>query len=189
MLLENNGQLLIPSIPAILAGSYVPIERDPPGTLSIFLEDQTTFDQVEAKFRLDPWQPEGYQVFDAASCGAIIVCGSSFLVLNAIDLVVGSRIELDDEEGVTINCLLCVNQSDKHVTILATDQRVCCLTTGGVLKWMWRCRTTLQPNRYTCELLRTTTDTVQVALVNILRNPTILSLGIDDGSELSEHDS
>src|SRR5262245_16072463 len=99
-----------------------------PGTLTLQLEDQVTFDSIEASVRLDPWIADSYEIIEWSACGALILCGSPAIVaLTATTLELESAVSLEYDEGETTGVPWFSEIHQPRRFIIATEKRVWCL--------------------------------------------------------------
>lgn len=141
MKLETHGRIALRSGRALLETSYRPGDAGP-GTLSLRLEDQETFESVEGRLRLDPWIGDEYRWFELHSGNYLVIAGAEAVVaVDATTLGWLSSVALEHEEGETIDGPWHVEVEAARSLIVATERRLWCMDERGAIRWLWSCST------------------------------------------------
>lgn len=107
------------------------------------LEDQRTFESVESSLRMDPWSAEGFTLVDYPDLHCLLIGGARAVVaVDASTLAWRSSVSLEYQEAETLDEPWHVEAPSARAVIVATERRVWCVETKGLVRWMWSCRTT-----------------------------------------------
>jgi hypothetical protein len=125
---------------AMLRADYSP--RDgATGEVTFQLEDQESSELTEITLRLDPWSPDGFEVYDWSDCNVLVVCSSRRVVSLAGEaLRLSSAVGLEYEEGENLDRPWFLELRTVRLLVVATDRRVWCLDQHGTIRWFWSAR-------------------------------------------------
>ena len=141
MLLPKDGTELSVADDLLVTATYEPADRGP-GTTKIRLEEKTTANAREIALRLDPWSPEGYEVYEWMFARVLVISGARRVVfLECESLHVTAVICLDHGEGETISQPWFVEAQSGRLLVVATETRVLCLDERKSIRWCWSVRT------------------------------------------------
>ena len=125
---------------ALLSASYSP-DDGAVGTLLLRVEDQSTYDSVEAAVGLDPWTPDAWELYDWSATGVLVVCGADAIVAFDPRWRLSSRVSLEYEECDTLDSPWFAGGTASDQLLVATERRVWSLNRDGAVRWIWSCDT------------------------------------------------
>ncbi len=177
-MLKTHGRRRMTSRPAELETNYRPGENDV-GSLALRLEDQTTFDSVEGKVRLDPWSADGYVLLELKTAEVLILCGAQAIVaIDARTLAWRSSVGLEYEECETLIAPWHSESTEMRGAVVATDRRVWRVDEAGAIRWMWSAKTT-DEERWIVAAPDISGGTVRMSLRTLRRQPPDVTIVLD----------
>lgn len=175
MNLAIGTALALESSQSLMTCAYAPADSGT-GALTLHLEDQT------ANLRLDPWSPDGYDVYEGFSRRCLVISGAGrIVVLERATLQVRGALWLDHGEAETIDRPWFAESDDGRFLIIATERHVWCVDDRCAVRWCWSV-SSLSETRFVCAAPQLVGRAVRVPLTSF-HGDSVVILDVDDAHE------